>query len=100
MGFISKLLGFGKDIEKAKKALENGAMVIDVRSVAEFKQGHISDAMNIPLDNIPDNIQKIKEYNKPVVVCCASGGRSSTAAFLLSKYDIEVYDAGSWNNLK
>ncbi|MCW3104927.1 MAG: sulfurtransferase [Bacteroidetes bacterium] len=100
MGLLGKLLGLSGDQEKIKEALSNGAMIIDVRTEKEFAGGHPPNAMNMPLDTIPVNLEKIKAFNKPVVLCCASGMRSAKATSILTKYDIEAYNAGPWTNLK
>ncbi|MDF2435994.1 MAG: sulfurtransferase [Bacteroidota bacterium] len=101
MGLLSKLFGFDGDKEKAVDALNRGAAIIDVRTKAEFASAHVFGALNIPLEELPDNMELIKELNKEIVVCCASGNRSSSAVFLIGKFtDANVYDAGAWTNLK
>jgi rhodanese-related sulfurtransferase len=92
---------FGKsNTEEIKSALQNGAVVIDVRTPQEYANGHYKGAKNIPLDRIDKNIQTIKNLKKPVIVCCASGMRSARAKAFLNKNGItEVHDAGSWYNL-
>lgn len=92
---------FGKsNTEEIKSALQNGAVVIDVRTPQEYANGHYKGAKNIPLDRIDKNIQTIKNFNKPVIVCCASGMRSARAKAFLSENGVaEVHDAGSWHNL-
>ncbi len=97
--FLKSLFGKSNTGE-VKSALQNGAVVIDVRTPQEFANGHYNRARNIPLDSIGKNIQAIKNLNKPIIVCCASGMRSSKAKAILSKSGItEVHDAGSWYNL-
>lgn len=82
------------------KALVNsGAKIIDVRTPSEFSGGHIKGAVNIPLDKISSNIDKIKKYNTPIVLCCASGMRSAQATNQLKQGGIEAYNAGGWKNL-
>lgn len=79
--------------------LKSKAVIIDVRTPAEFQSGHYKGAKNIPLQSLEQKINEIKKYNKPVIVCCASGMRSASACSYLKKQGIETYDAGSWNNL-
>ena len=56
------------------------AHVIDVREAAEFAAGHLPDAKNVPLAKLSDRIADIEKFkDKPVIVCCASGMRSSKA---------------------
>ncbi len=97
MGLLS-LLGLGSG--KIKEALQKGAIIIDVRSAAEYDRGHIPDALNIPVDRINISIQRIKAAKKPVVLCCNSGVRSSNGLQLLKAQGIkEVYNGGSWEKL-
>lgn len=99
MGFFSNLFGTGNKAN-VREIIENGAVIVDVRTPGEFAGGHVKGSVNIPLDKIQNNIAKIKNYRKPVVVCCASGMRSSNAKRVLMKNGIEeVYDGGSWLNL-
>ena len=87
----------GKD-SKASEAIKNGAVIIDVRTSAEFKQGHVKGSVNIPLNELEDNIDKIKKYNT-VVTCCVSGTRSGSAKSILQKHGIKVFNGGSWQSL-
>jgi phage shock protein E len=97
MGLLS-ILGLGSG--KIKEALRKGAIIIDVRTAAEYDRGHIPDAVNIPVDRINISIQRIKAAKKPVVLCCNSGTRSSTALQLLKAQGIKkVYNAGSWEKV-
>lgn len=77
-----------------------GAIILDVRTPAEFKTGHVKGSVNIPLNVIANKVEKIKKYNKPVVTCCRSGSRSGMAANLLKQHGIEVYNGGSWNSVR
>lgn len=99
--FLKKIIGGGSNSANIKEIVSAGAVIVDVRSPGEFAGGHAKGAVNIPLDTLANNLKKIKGYNKPVVLCCASGMRSSRAKGLLTSKGIEnVHDAGSWINLK
>lgn len=78
--------------------IAHGALVIDVRTVGEFNNGHIKGSLNIPLDNISEAMSwLIKEV--PIIVVCESGSRSATAKIILeSNGYVKVYNGGSWNN--
>lgn len=92
---------FGGNSEAMKQLVADGAVIIDVRTPGEFAGGHPKGAVNIPLDKLEANLNKIKAYKKPIIVCCASGMRSASAKSLLTKKGIEnVNDAGSWSNLR
>ncbi|MFK7971027.1 MAG: rhodanese-like domain-containing protein [Bacteroidia bacterium] len=79
--------------------LEAGAVIIDVRTPGEFKGGHPKGAINIPVNQIGSKINKIKGYNKPVITCCASGGRSGAAASKLKAAGIEAVNGGPWQQV-
>jgi phage shock protein E len=99
MSFLTKLFGLSSNTNEIKQALDKGAKIIDVRSVGEFAGGHVKGSENIPLDKMATHIDKIKAYNKPIVLCCASGMRSAQATSLLKQKGIEAYNAGGWKNL-
>ncbi|HZR04062.1 MAG TPA: rhodanese-like domain-containing protein [Burkholderiales bacterium] len=66
------------------------AVIVDVREVNEFKDGHIPNARNIPLSTFSartKDLEKLK--SKPVLVVCASGNRSTTAYAELKKLGVE-----------
>ncbi|WP_020597666.1 rhodanese-like domain-containing protein [Spirosoma panaciterrae] len=90
----------GSGNTQLQDVLEQGAVIVDVRSASEFAGGHAKGAVNIPLDQLETKLNKVKSYQKPIVVCCASGMRSARAkAFLSSQGLTNVHDAGSWRNL-
>lgn len=99
MSFLKKLFGISSNKADVKALVNNGAKIIDVRTPSEFSGGHISGAINIPLDKISSSIDKIKNYKKPIVLCCASGMRSAQATNQLKQKGIEAYNAGGWKNL-
>lgn len=98
INFIKNLLG-GKSNEQLAEAIKNGAVIIDVRSEGEFAGGHVKGAKNIPLAKVSGQLAKIKAFNKPVVLCCASGMRSSQATSYLKSQGVEAYNGGSWYNV-
>lgn len=59
---------------------------IDVRTAEEFAQGHLQDAVNIPVERITDEIKKISpDKNAPVNLYCRSGRRAEVALQALKK---------------
>jgi len=99
MGLLS-MLGFGGKSESVKDFMEKGAVIIDVRTVGEFREGHIKNSKNIPLDNIFSKVNEIKRLEKPVIVCCRSGMRSAQAASILKNNGIDVMNGGGWQSLE
>ncbi len=97
MGLLS-WLGFGNG--GLKKALAADAVIIDVRTPQEFDQGKIPGSINIPVDRISSQAERIKQMNRPVIVCCASGMRAGIAKSALKKAGIDdVYNGGGWRSL-
>jgi len=82
------------NIEKLIK--EKQAVIIDVRTASQFSGGHVSGSINIPLQEISNRLDEIKEMKEPLVLCCASGNRSGIAAQWLSSQGVTCYNSGSW----
>ncbi|ORU92234.1 MAG: sulfurtransferase [Cycloclasticus sp. symbiont of Bathymodiolus heckerae] len=82
------------------------AVIIDTRNKSEFKSGHISDAILIPLPDIKDSADKLKKYDgRPLLFYCKSGMRSDEACKILSKQgftDLYALSGGvqSWEDAK
>ena len=80
--------------------IADGAVIVDVRTPGEYAGGHIKGSVNIPLQSLGSQMAKLKK-DKPVITCCASGMRSGSARAMLQSAGFnEVYNAGSWFNLK
>lgn len=97
LNILKGLFSSGPKVD-VQQLLQEGAILIDVRSAGEFKSGHPAKAVNIPLDQIGSKLSKIKGYNKPIVTCCASGMRSGMAAKQLKAQGVEAYNGGGWYN--
>lgn len=96
---IKKLFGLGPKVDYVQ-LMKDGAVIIDVRTKAEFQDGHIKGSVNIPLQSLENNLSKIKK-DKPVITCCASGMRSASAKGILkSRGYTDVYNGGGWSSLK
>jgi len=81
-------------LRAAHKAVENGAIILDVRTTKEYKKKHINKAINIPLQEL-HNMYVSLAKDKEIVVYCRSGSRSSTATKLLRKKGYTVYDVAT-----
>jgi rhodanese-related sulfurtransferase len=99
MGLLSFLLGGNKRQERLVTALQNGAQIIDVRTPGEFAQGHAKGSINIPLNKLPNSINKISKKGGPVVLCCRSGARAGNAQSLLQSKGVEAINAGPWQSV-
>jgi rhodanese-related sulfurtransferase len=72
--------------------------IVDVRTPREFMGGHVSGSVNIPLDEVAARIEELRSL-QPMVLCCASGGRSGQAAEYLSKQGLDVTNGGGWHTV-
>lgn len=98
-GFLSTIpegfLAVG-DVEKFNEARDNGAFVVDVREESEYAEGHIPEAVNIPIRSLADNLDQIPA-DQPVFIYCKSGHRAalSTAALQTLGYtNVRAYPPG------
>ena len=65
MGLLS-MLGIGGKSESVKEYMDKGAVIIDVRTVGEFREGHIKNSKNIPLDNIFSKVLFVILFPTPI----------------------------------
>ena len=97
---LKNLFGIQPKVNLAE-LVKDGAIILDVRTKAEFETGHIRGAVNIPLDKLHANMNKLKGKSKPVITCCASGSRSATAKGVLTNNGFtNVHNGGSWYKLR
>lgn len=73
--------------------------IIDVRTAGEFLGGHIDGSINIPVNRILDHIDELKQMPQPLILCCASGSRSSLATLFLRNAGISCENGGSWKEI-
>ena len=69
--------------EEARKMIDEGAQLVDVRADHEWEAGRISGAKHVPLPELPQRTGEI-DQDRPVVIYCRGGNRSSMAATALS----------------
>ena len=69
--------------------------IVDVRTPGEFVGGHVAGSVNIPLNEVVSRIDELKKM-QPMVLCCASGGRSGQAADYLTDQGLDVVNGGGW----
>lgn len=78
---------------------ENKGTILDVRTPEEFMGGHVSGSVNIPLQELNLKMDEVRRMEQPLILCCASGGRSGVAADFLNRLGIACINAGSWLNV-
>src|SRR6202012_5799592 len=79
MSWLSDLFGGGG----VSEALREGGVVIDLRTAYEYDQGHVPRSLNIPIDRVRANIDRIRDLKKPVILCCATGSHCREATEIL-----------------
>ncbi len=96
---LKKLLGI-TPAPNYKELVSQGGIIVDVRTKGEYHGGHISNSLNIPLNELPQQLVKLKAKDKPIITCCASGIRSGQAKNILkNKGYLQVYNGGGWQSL-
>lgn len=70
------------NIDQLATALDEGAVVIDVRETGEYADGHVPGAVNIPMGRLTSRLDEL-DPTSPVHLVCASGNRSSAMADVL-----------------
>ena len=94
------MLGLGPKVDYAE-LIKQGAIILDVRSKGEYAAGHIKGSINISVDTLKSNLGKLKDKNKPIITCCASGMRSASAKSILKSTGYtQVYNGAGWSSLE
>jgi rhodanese-related sulfurtransferase len=66
---------------EAVRLLNQGALLLDVRSKDQFDTGHVIDARNVPSADLAQGVETLRKYrDKPVITCCETGMTASAAA--------------------
>ena len=99
MGFFDNLFGSGPKVD-LKELLNNGALLLDVRTKGEYSSGHIKNSKNIPLDELGSALSKLNK-EQAIIVVCASGMRSGSAVSMMKRNGFtNCYNGGSWMNFR
>ncbi|MEO1482630.1 MAG: rhodanese-like domain-containing protein [Myxococcota bacterium] len=82
--------------EEARQLIEDGALLVDVRTPAEYARSHLEGAVNAPLGSLPADLPK----DRLLLVYCAKGLRASRAESVLKKQGYtqirSIGSAASW----
>lgn len=76
--------------------MKNNKTIIDVRTRGEFMGGNARGSINIPLNEIQERLDEIKQMAQPIVLCCASGNRSGQATSFLLSMGVDCKNGGCW----
>ncbi len=100
MGIFDFLFKRNNRSQQINEYLEQGAVVVDVRTPAEFSQGSAPNAINIPLHEFKSRLNEVTKIKSPVILCCKSGVRSAQATSVLRQQRTDCVNGGSWQNVK
>lgn len=96
---VARMLGSWSrplDTQSARRLIENGAVVIDVRSPNEYAESHLPGTLNLPLETLQENLSRVPQGT--LLLHCKSGMRSNAALNLLKKNGYsEVHNLGSYD---
>lgn len=88
---------FSIDETAARKMIDAGALVIDLRTYAEYNAGHIAAAVNIPFDRLTVEISSAADVGKTVIVYHSTCEQSMDAAITLRNLKYDAYSLGAYN---
>ena len=96
MNFSTPMSTIMNDIDY-KQLIKDGAFLVDVRTEAEFGEGHVKGSTNIPLHTLANELDQFKNKTN-IIVFCRSGGRSSQAKAYLDVNGFKnVINGGTWD---
>ncbi|MEZ4754540.1 MAG: rhodanese-like domain-containing protein [Bdellovibrionota bacterium] len=85
--------------QQAWAEIDNGALLIDVRSPEEYSEGHLDKAINIPHTEIGSRLSELNQ-DQAIVLYCRSGGRAGQAQKILHDNGYtKVLNAGGYSQL-
>ncbi len=79
----------------AHRLVSRGALLVDVRSPAEYRERHAPGAVNIPVERLAQMIPTLAPKGRPIVIYCHTGFRAGAATMSLRKAGYEVHNLGS-----
>ncbi len=99
MGFFNTIFGGNGNKAHLDTIVNKGAFLVDVRSSGEFADGNVKGSVNIPLDQVQNQLAKFKGKEN-IVVFCRSGNRSSQAKSILEQNGFtNVTNGGTWQDV-
>lgn len=99
MGIFGNIFGGSSNDENLEIVINKGAFLVDVRSPGEFAEGNVKGSVNIPLDQVQNQLEKFKDKEN-IVVFCRSGNRSGQAKSILEQNGFtNVTNGGTWQDV-
>lgn len=98
MSILTKIKSaiFGPQIDY-KQLINDGAVIVDVRTPGEYKSGHVKGSKNMPLQSFSQKMDQLA--GKKVILVCRSGARAGQAKNMLRSCGVEAYNAGPWQRI-
>ena len=78
------------------KKKESKPQIIDVRRPDEYAKAHGENSINIPLNEMEERLEEIKNIDAPIVVVCGGGTRNKKAHELLTSLGVKSEAGGGW----
>ena len=96
VGYLQFMRGGDVTGSDARRLVDAGARLVDVRTPEEFAAGHIAGAVNIPVQELDRRIGELEPKEGPIVVYCRTGIRSGRATLVLKGAGYpQVHDLGA-----
>lgn len=99
MGIFGNIFGGNSNNGNLATLVNDGAFLVDVRTPGEFAEGNVKGSVNIPLDQVQNQLAKFKAKEN-IVVFCRSGNRSGQAKSILEQNGFKnVTNGGTWQDI-
>jgi rhodanese-related sulfurtransferase len=99
MGIFGNIFGGIRNNDNLATLVNDGAFLVDVRTPGEFAEGNVKGSVNIPLDQVQNQLAKFKAKEN-IVVFCRSGNRSGQAKAILEQNGFNnVTNGGTWQDI-
>ena len=100
MGIFGNIFGGNSNNGNLATLVNDGAFLVDVRTPGEFAEGNVKGSVNIPLDQVQNQLAKFKAKEN-IVVFCRSGNRSGQAKSILEQNGFKnVTNGGTWQDIE
>jgi rhodanese-related sulfurtransferase len=100
MGIFGNIFGGNSNNGNLATLVNDGAFLVDVRTPGEFAEGNVKGSVNIPLDQVQNQLAKFKAKEN-IVVFCRSGNRSGQAKSILEQNGFSnVTNGGTWQDIE
>lgn len=99
MRIFGNIFGGNSNNDNLGTLVNDGAFLVDVRTPGEFAEGNVKGSVNIPLDQVQNQLAKFKDKEN-IVVFCRSGNRSGQAKSILEQNGFNnVTNGGTWQDI-